>query len=434
MQAFEPKVNPSQIRNILNSATIKKYAIPFKIPGPQVDRQILHYLCVQGSNELSGFFNTKFWSRLVLQQSQEESVVRQALVSLGSLHLQMTTDAGGSEALTHYGKALRMLARRLGSVDSRVRMTALTCSILFHCFEAAAQNYGAAARHLQNGLNLLAHPSTYKIHGEDGDFHVLSHMFETLDVQATLLSYERPRPQLTDLTDISVDTFSTLDEAQQKFIRLQNRLLRFVIPHKTPNNRSLPTIVSKQKIVLMEQLNTWLGGLNRLAARENQDEATLCGIDMLLLHWKALLMILDAEYSNDSTVWNASPNSRADEVLDLAESIIERTGKGSTLDDKPRLIISSATGFVVPLFVLAMNCLDENSSSRALKLLETSHRQEGFYSSQVMAKIVRQFRPAGHLENSNSSQTMMTHPSSRIHKWLPVIPGEPWVFPGSAPI
>jgi hypothetical protein len=60
----DPKpVEPKTVKTLL--APISRYAIPFKVPGSQKDRQVLHYYCVQGSGELAGWFNLDFWSRVV---------------------------------------------------------------------------------------------------------------------------------------------------------------------------------------------------------------------------------------------------------------------------------------------------------------------------------------------------------------------------------
>lgn len=68
------------------------YAIPFKIPGSQKDRRLFHYFCVEVSTHLSGYgsLGSSFWSNLVLQCSQHESVVRQAVLALSSAYLDYT--------------------------------------------------------------------------------------------------------------------------------------------------------------------------------------------------------------------------------------------------------------------------------------------------------------------------------------------------------
>ena len=72
-----------------SSQSIKSYAIPFRVPGSQADRQLLHHFCVVSANELSGFLVSDFWTRTVLQRAQHELVVRQAVVALSSLHRQL---------------------------------------------------------------------------------------------------------------------------------------------------------------------------------------------------------------------------------------------------------------------------------------------------------------------------------------------------------
>jgi hypothetical protein len=392
--------------------SISSYAIPFRVPGSQKDRQILHYFCVQGSYEIAGWCNTNFWTRDVLQQSHRDPVVRQALISLGSLHLEYVTTStpengiAGGETLDQYGKALRALRRRLEKRDPEARRTALTCCILFYCVEAALGNSEAAMCHLKTGLNLLSpHDHRYGYEKAE-DFDALSHVFEGLDLQATLFDDER-KPHLVLMTDfehgncdtniINSGAFLHLDEAHHALVKLQNGLFQFLttnVSHKFYTKDSLPASILKQKCALTKEFKSWLCRFNHLKTRKSQDEETMSRIQILLIHWQMSVMFLEANYPADQSVFAATPNFKAEEILNLAENMLRRTGKNNTsnkIGGDLRRNLSSETGIVAPLFALAMKCSDQQVCNRAIELLAASRRREGLYDAQSMVAIIQQF-------------------------------------------
>jgi hypothetical protein len=379
-------------------APISRYAIPFKVPGSQKDRQVLHYYCVQGSGELAGWFNLDFWSRVVsavathhdailtaqvLQQSHQEPVVRQALVSLGMLHLEFTTtsrDTAGVEVLTQYGRTLRMLKRRLDTADAGAMKTALICCILFCCFEAACNNYSGATGHLQNGLNLLS-----KFH-DDPDLDVLTRMIGGLDVQASLLNDSRPPQLVSGSLPDTTTTFPTLDEAYQMQTKLKSDLLRSLmtaVPQKSAKRGGLPAPDTRDAVA--RQLDLWWTRFEHFEATEAQET----GAQILRFHHKVACMFLDGSSpANRARVFGPIPNTRAQEILDLAEDVLRRSEGGS------RRSLSIETGAVAALFAIAMQCSDDHVRTRALELLDSLDRREGLYDTRSMIRSLQEFMAA----------------------------------------
>jgi hypothetical protein len=314
--------------------------------------------------------------------------VRQALVSLGMLHLEFTTTDNntGVEVLNQYGKTLRMLKRRLDNADAGALKTAIVCCILFCCFEAACNNYNAATSHLQNGLSLMSSFERAQ-KDKDKDFDVLARMLEGLDVQASLLNDAR-KPQLPHEPDARLPgtAFSTLDEAYQTLMRLKNGFLSSLITAspQTPLRRdSLTAPALTEKDLLLRRLHLWLGRFENSEFIEKQET----GAQMLLFHYKVADMFLTGSYpANATAVFEANPNTRAREILDLAEDVLRRTGYGGG----SRRSLSSETGVAAPLFAMAMKCSDDHVRARALQLLERSDRREGLYDTQVMATNIQE--------------------------------------------
>lgn len=396
-----------------SALSIASYAIPFRIPGSQKDRQIIHYFCVQGSHDIAGYLDSEFWSKTVLQASHREPVVRQALVSLSSLHLDYVTvgEHGTlrSNILAQYGKALRVLGKRVEKQSAEATRTALICCVLFYCFESTLGNSGAAMHHLNGGLNLISQYGQPRGHEEDDDIKTLSSVFERLDLQATMFNDDRqPVLNLTSdwdrgglITDGSVRmAFSRLDHAYDSLVKLQNRLFRFLTNStalKGYDEELIPTGVLKEKQRLMSQFSEWRSKFDDFSHRPEHDSRTTSGMQVLLIHWSVSRMLLEAEYPFNETVFGAAPNIEAEEVIGLASDVLKATGERNASAEaakSPRRNFSSETGVIAPLFILAMKCSDKSVCDRATELLSVSQRREGLYDSQTMAAIVHQFRDA----------------------------------------
>ncbi|KAK2608323.1 hypothetical protein N8I77_006941 [Diaporthe amygdali] len=388
-----------------SNMSISSYAIPFRVPGSQRDRQVLHYFYVRGAHEIASHFNVDFWTNTVLQQSHAEPVVRQALVSLGSLHLDYTAAAvpGNNTtkdgALAQYGRAINALRRRIERPDRETLRTALTCCILFYCFEAALGDSKGAMRHLDSGLDLL---STGRHHNA-GDVDAFSRVFESLDLQATMFDDGRV-PHLvlpTKKAETDTATFSSLDEAYGTFIRLQSSIFHFLtsqLQYKFCTEGSLPTSVVEEKRLLQERSDTWLSAFKQSTCGMEQDKEKSSGPQILLVQWQVSKMLIEANYPTNDNIFGASPNFRAEEILDMAKEILRHSSQDETEPKQgtigQRCTFSSQNGIVAPLFALATKCSDENVCNRALELLSASRRREGLYDAESMAEIIHQFRTA----------------------------------------
>lgn len=393
-----------------SALSISSYAIPFKVPGSQKDRQILHYFCVRGGPEIASHFNVEFWTNTVLQQSHQHPVVRQALVALSSLHLDFdcTTaaiakpDHTKQGALAQYGKAIHSLRRQIDKPDRNTIKAALTCCILFCCFENALGNSEPAKRHLNSGLDLLS--THWKNRGLDHDdqLDALVRVFDSLDLQATIFFPGRvPRLQIWFEEDRDKEAFLNLDEAYGAFTRLQTSLLHFLttqIPHKFFDEGSLPPHVAEQKRLFEDRFRVWLARFEKSDFTGDGDKCDPFGAQLLLIRCHVSKMILAANCPINERVFGDSPNPRVERILDMAEELFCQSQRAKERPDQknagPWRSFSSEVGIVAPLFTLAARCSDDALSERAVELLTRAQRREGLYDSGTMAEVVHQFRKA----------------------------------------
>ena len=125
------------------------------------------------ASELSGFFDSEFWTRSVLQESHSEASIRHAVVALGALYKTLekasesppgspddnyTSDTAPNHynfALQQYGKALTRLRESLQNNETRSQRTILISIVLFTCFQSFTGDHKAAIFQIQSGLGLL---------------------------------------------------------------------------------------------------------------------------------------------------------------------------------------------------------------------------------------------------------------------------------------
>lgn len=393
--------------------SITSYSIPFKVPGSQRDRQLLHYFCVQGASEISGFLTSDFWSEIVLRESHQDSALRQALVAMSSLHLDYITSdpvksqAASIETLDNYGKAIRTVRKRLAQPSPDTTKVALICCVIFYCCENTLGNPDTAQQHLSNGLELLKSISRHSTQMEKVEMKGLKTIFERLDMQASffqddrvpILSLPRWEKHKTEYDAlVPKGCFSTLQEAHESLIKLQSWLYSFINKNADVYKAgidSLSSVVLDEKAALVAAYNSWSYAVENFQLAEAHDEHTKYGLRFLLVHSKICQMIVDSKFPVNDEIFGASPNPAAHEILDLVETLLDYTTKlnsSPSATQTPRRNFSLESGVVAPLFALALKCSDESVATRAAQMLSLSQRREGLYDAQTMAMILTHLR------------------------------------------
>jgi hypothetical protein len=393
--------------------SITSYSIPFKVPGSQRDRQLLHYFCVQGATEISGFLSSDFWSEIVLRESHQDSALRQALVAMSSLHLDYITSdpaerqAASVETLDNYGKAIRTIRKRLTQPSSDTTKVALICCIIFYCCENTLGNPDSAQQHLNNGLQLLKSSSMHPAKAEKDDIRALRTIFERLDMQASffqddrvpilsLPEWEKHKPDYDAL--VPKARFSTLQEAHESLVKLQSWLYSFIdrnVDFHDAGIEFLSSVVLDEKAALVTAYNSWSYAFENSQLTEKHNDDIVYGRRFLLVHFRICQMIVDSKFPINEEVFGASPNPAAHRILDLAETLLDYTTKlnsSPNATQTPRRNFSLESGVVAPLFALAFKCSDESVATRAAHMLSMSQRREGLYDAQTMAMILNHLR------------------------------------------
>ncbi|KAK0248895.1 hypothetical protein LTS09_015980 [Friedmanniomyces endolithicus] len=212
------------------------------------ERHSLNYFVHFTAPQLSGFFDSAFWQRTVIQTSYHEPAIMHAITAIGALHEAIMQRAFSDEkrkaqtmefALHQCNRAISSLT---GTKTKQARKTpdnrlALTTCVLFTCFEAMQGRCDSAVNHALQGRRLLQSSAasrdriSSKSAGDD-DVEQMRPLVERLEVQATALLDKGKRPE-TDSSDRvtllpPVDFIFSLDHAHNTLHTVLNSIMRFM--------------------------------------------------------------------------------------------------------------------------------------------------------------------------------------------------------------
>ncbi|KAH7014163.1 uncharacterized protein B0I36DRAFT_338331 [Microdochium trichocladiopsis] len=311
--AGQAQAEPCLSTSAAGKGSVTSYAIPFRVPGSQADRQLLHYFCVVSASELSGYVLSDFWTRIVLQHAQHELVVRQAVVALSSVHqllhsrkfgLKRSPDTTGGgwvyaptnqyitpliESSIAYNKALRSLRKYLRNQDTEdateVRgssipnmIVPLICCAVFYCFESVQGNVEAAFHHLAAGRAMLdGLKGQGNPRGEvSADMVALESLMERMELQAAIFDQPRygrmvlrqPHWDIESrIPDVANATFHTFEDAQHVLTRLQTSTIHYMSLYANLRDcpaSSIPFDVVAEKSLLLAAFSDWATRFGKL--------------------------------------------------------------------------------------------------------------------------------------------------------------------------
>ena len=138
------------------------------LPGiSSYERRNFELFRLQTAQDLSGLFQSDFWTSVVPQVSHSEPAVLHASVALGALHqksvmsgmsvpMQDMKDKVVQFSLSQFNQSINLLKVRAEHAQDRESGQALLiCCILFISIEILLGHYGTAMLHLHNGCNIL---------------------------------------------------------------------------------------------------------------------------------------------------------------------------------------------------------------------------------------------------------------------------------------
>lgn len=332
------------------------------------------------ASELSGFFDSEFWTRSVLQESNSEASIRHAVVALGALYktLEKASESppGSPEnagttpydsapshyyfALQQYDKAVTRLREALANNETRSQRTILISIVLFTCFQSFTGDHRQAIMQIQHGLSLLEERRQDSkqplIRRKDEVVEEeLVQMFTRLAIQAKSydMAFHFPHPYVIRLSPqsrndptspqppsspsdatstASIDAhipeqFKTSQEARSALDSITERIMRFNEQlssyHPGPNN-ILPKSVRSLVYGFGIQLNQWDKAFAELLETRRTPGVTnteRAGIDVLkMMHLMTSVLFVTAFSTTEMEFDNFTGKFK--EIVDLAKEVV----------------------------------------------------------------------------------------------------------------
>ncbi|PWY81543.1 hypothetical protein BO94DRAFT_587254 [Aspergillus sclerotioniger CBS 115572] len=392
---------------------ITAYNIPFKIPGSRVDRQLLHFYCIQAASGLSSYSDPNLWNRLILQRCHHQPVIRNALVTLSALyqdHLTNTHAEAGSarpslQSLRLIARSHRQLRAHLSSPDASTEV-ALICSIIFYAFEALIGNAIQAIKHLDQGLILLqrCRATAPVIPATDDILPHLTLLFSSLDVQASTYNDGRlpvlkllSPSETCGLVPVVPDLFCSLTDAETALIKLQNWMFHHLVsalPYKHEAPKGIRADILHERHTLYDQLTMYLDVISTSLTSHTHPRISN---RLLLLRLQARMFHTILE-ENIPIMSSKDSNPLQQSLEDLStlltmSSSIQPVVEGA-ISDKRSFTLS--THLIAALYYVCMKSDNPNTVDLALTLLrhEKLPSRDGLWDAKTVEAVVHGIRHA----------------------------------------
>ncbi|KAI2470849.1 hypothetical protein F4781DRAFT_159741 [Annulohypoxylon bovei var. microspora] len=198
---------------------------PSMLPFDPKEGQYFQIFRERTASELSGFFDSSFWTRSVLQECHSEEAIRHSVVALGALYktLEKMSESPPNSpsavvdvtdnavrhwevAFNHYSLALKSILHSTSPDQASQRMS-LMATVLLACFDSFIGDHKHAIVQIQSGLRLLEtlraqRRNAFLPKPEEPVEQDLVQMFTRLAIQAKSydMAFHFPQPFVIRLT------------------------------------------------------------------------------------------------------------------------------------------------------------------------------------------------------------------------------------------
>ncbi|KAL8934041.1 MAG: hypothetical protein Q9211_005439 [Gyalolechia sp. 1 TL-2023] len=370
---------------------------PFELFDDDLERRSFNFFKTQTIPEISGFFPSDFWHRLVPLAAHHEPALKHAVIALASLHerfqkgdqsILKSNDAiaEGGFALQQYNKAIRHLVNPCGSKPNID--TSLVACILFACLE----------------INDEERASPERVHSSER----LCVPRECLDVIFTRLDHQRvqmigsrpmnlPPPKINAQPGFHPDIparFNSLEEARnnldyqwhifhQKAVDVHVKIISGI---ETEEHRAAH---DGDRHHFKNEHRRWSTAFQAFldVNAANMDSKAMQGAMVLKLTVQVFdihLEISCRELLYDQNCWDVM-YPVYEELIDIAAVVIN----ADKVTDGPivKPIFQMDHNIIGCLFSVAHRCRDPHLRRRAISLLYKVPRQEGVWNSLLTARV-----------------------------------------------
>jgi len=357
------------------SAAMMLYHPSMGLPVSDQEGQYFLLFREHTANELSGFFDSAFWTRSVLQECHSATPIRHAVVALGALYktLEKSNESPptspypdrdpGDSAMRHWEMAFKQYSNacnalvKTESAELTSNRTRLMASVLLACFDSFVGDHRQAIVQIQTGLGLLEQlraqrRRAFLSSSDEPVEEELTQMFTRLAIQAKSydMAFHFPQPWVVRLTsnpgqdpgspssdasspigisqDPIPDRFASVMEARLSWDKLCERIFRFtevMFAHAQNGVMGvLPTSLQHYGLSFKKDIEAWSQAFEHILTSRtapgvsSQEKAAIAVLKMFQIMSKILFLMTfsDSEMHFD----NFTPYFKG--IVDLALEVV----------------------------------------------------------------------------------------------------------------
>ena len=375
--------------------------------------------------KLEGQFDSKFWSKLVLQLSHSEPSIRHAVSAISIVYQDVESSlrhpAGyvnaNSKAQQEWNIAMKSLSARIQAHPNST-LVPLVCCLLFTGIELLKGNVESSLLHVQSGVNILATLRRNSDAAPDLGSNLSSSdlkaiedhivpIFSRLNVLCSLAG--RITPPVYTPTAKEDSPQEDLAHSRRRLSEISDTCIRFIheaIPKAAMSQIDVDDFV--EQIKLQTRLDAWCDQLDELLERMQAagNPAKQDAVNLLLVQYKVIYIWMRV----CTTAAETAPDSyHADfeELVHYAEQVV-KPGVGIATPQP----LSFDVHILGPLYYAALKCRHPATRRRALEMLPLAPRREGLWNAHhayVTAKRVIE------LEERHLNGQRLPDETSRLH-------------------
>lgn len=358
-----------------------------------VEFRCFEYFCRYTSLAIQGYFDSGFWTSLILQISHSEPCVRHAIIALGSLHERfgnrdtfLPSDAQslieGDFAIEQYSKAVRLLRYSIASGNQDAVHISLICAVLFISFDNLNGDTEKATTHLRSALSILHEREEREDDPSKEYLGSLADMLSRFDVQSSSFVDLRDFNVLVRPLDPMPESFADLKEATRFLVRDLNWVLNLdrsndyylAFRASEPLKKEIQATAFTYSSILASRLRQWSTKYDTLLALllPSMSSKDLRASTMLKIFHITGTVLLTVCHNSNETAYDLCI-AEFDKILKLAESLIAAQCQDS-VEYTP---FPCEMGLICALAVTARKCRHPVKRRKALTLLKQAPAREG---------------------------------------------------------
>ncbi len=355
--------------------------------------------------DLSGHFETPFWTRLIPQHCHHEPAIKHAIFALSALyksaissktHTVNLDDEHVKFALVKQSQAISSMRKTLSSGQPQMRL-ALVASLLFSCFESFHGDWETATQQVYSGLNILKRLSEDErrdvTNGLDDIDHEVGLTLRRLELQ--ILSFLAMNPMLEhpfidlDVEEIILDVpdqFTSFNEAFTAATSLAVSILRHSrISARCGDDSGCRDLIAQQQKYLQGKMDQWNKAYEPIFLEVCQNTVGREYLGVLQLRiciWKCEIIIATS-MSNTEVVFD-SFTAQFQRITHFARHVLQ---KDREIRESNGLRLQYGMGLIMALFYTATRCRDFSVRREAIAILREWPSTNGIWHSLQAAKI-----------------------------------------------